>query len=955
MEIPQTFGRSLTILIKLFTDTHLRIYLCFVLLIGCSVLFAEGTKQVSPTDDDWALLQLREGFANYGTAGTAQGMCIEVLNANEEVYLALSLLGYSNYRNISNVSYDFRIVDELGNVVHGPFTVNPLNANGTDYDDVVAGPNLGSGGYDVSDPMYHFSPGVAGTYCVEFDLTTPRTGGFLNEGIVWWDVTVTDAAGTPQLGRLFSENWSFRNPTDGDPNIFNQPFKGKVYVLTDGGFVHEVDFKDSGFRGLTFRLAFNTSGPGMTGDMYADRRSVNGVNATNPQFEIFLNDPDPALYIEAGLGAIVTGPFLQSNGPCDTLGGFCVNFTIDQPGLVEIILDLDGMDGKYTDGTRDRILIGRASPTGPFNECIPWDKKDGLGNDVDPFEGVPLFMRYSQGETHFMVHDVEYNNPGFTSRVVHPTAGTPNDLFYYDDSNLAPTDNDANLDGDEDPSTGINPPLVELNGCMPPCHIWNNYGNDNVGYGESNTINTWWTGTVIVYPTVIDVLCKQDTLVVEKSVSKIANGTSGAEGNFDVTFEVLIKNEGTTVFDSLQLVEDIVANFGANYVGLISGPTITINAGTPDLPNLSGVIFPNLFDGVSGELKPDESIKVEFTVELNPNESGSLERLSNQAEAIVTNRFNNEVSDLSDEVDDPTGNDDPTIISFPKIGVSKQVTSIPAPDAASGTDLNYDVTYQFVIKNIGDVAIEKVSLTDDMVSQFGGAMVGVVSPPSIEAATTAATPGGINIGFDGNSDLELLDSLGIVEPGEEIVVSVTVELSPYNGMANYHPSGYLANQAIASGLFDCAWVADLSDEGTDPNDTEAPAGINSGTLGDTGGSDDPTLFPFEICVNGIDDDFNGDTDLEDDACKPDCNFVVTILGGCNGLEIQSPQSDWTFQWFKDATEIAGAVSIIYLPAPPEAGEYHVEITNTEGCMVKSNKIEIENCCEPTKPKILSVE
>ena len=853
------------------------------------------------------------------------------------------------------MSYDFRIVDELGNVVHGPFTVDPTNANGTDYDDVVAGPDLGGGiGYDVSDPMYHFSPGATGTYCIEFELTNPNTGGFRNEGIVWWDVTVTDAADTPQLGRLFSENWSFRNPTDGDPDIFNQPFRGTVYVLTDGGFVHEVDFENSGFRGLTFRLAFNTSGPGMTGNTDIDRRSVNGVNATNPQFKIFLNDPDPDLYTEAGIGGIVSGPFLQSGGPCDTLGGFCVNFEINQPGLVEIILDLDGMDGEFTAGTRDRILIGRVSPIGPFNDCIPWDRKDGLGDEVDVFEGVPLFMRYSQGETHFMVHDVEYNNPGFTSTVVHPTTGTPNDLFYYDDSALDTNDNDNNLDEDEEPNTGTNPPLVELNGCMPPCHIWNNYDNQNVGYGESNTINTWWTGTVIVFPVVIDVLCKQDTLVVEKAVTKIANGTSSAEGNFDVTFEILVKNEGTTVFDSLQLVDDMIANFGASYVGLISGPTITANTGTPDLPNASGVIFPNLFDGISGLLKPDESIKVEFTVELNPNESGNLEMLTNQAEAIVTNRFDNEITDLSDNVDDPTGNDDPNVISFPKIGVAKRVTSIPAPDAASGTALHYDVTFEFVIKNIGDVTIEKVSLIDDMSSQFGGAIIGIVSPPFIEAATTAAVSGGINLSFDGDTNLELLDSLGVLQPGEEIVISVVAELSPYATDAIFHPSGYLANQATASGLFDCAWVSDLSDEGTDPNDTEAPAGINSGTLGDTGTSDDPTLFPFEICGNGIDDDFDGNTDLDDDECEPDCSFSVIIDGGCSGLEVEIPAADWTFIWFKNDVEIVGANSNTYVPVAPEEGEYYVEITNTEGCIVESNRIEIETCCEPTEPKILGV-
>ncbi len=956
MNILQLFVEGLSENCKLFTNTQLKFYTTILCLIMALTLSAEGTKQVSPTEDDWALLQLREGFANYGTAGTSAGMCLEILDANEEVYIGLSMLGYSNYRNISNVSYDFRILDEMGNVVHGPFTVDPTNANGKIYDDVVAGPDLGNGvGYNVSDPMFRFSPGAIGTYCIEFDLTTEKTGGFFNEGIVWWDFTVTDAAGTPQLGRLFSENWSFRNPTDNDPDIFNQPFKGMVFVLTDGGFVHEVDFENSGFRGLTFRLAFNTSGPGMTGDNTIDRQSVDGINATNPQFKIFLNDPDAGLYTEAGFGAIVSGPFLQGSGPCDTLGGFCVNFEVSQPGLVEIILDMDGMDGLYTPNTRDRIILTRTSAAGPFSDCIPWDKKDGLGNSVDPFEGVPLFMKYSQGETHFMIHDLEYNNPGFTSKVIHPNGGIPNDLFYYDDSALDPVDNDANLDLDNNPATGTNPTLEELNGCPPPCHIWNrNTTSSTIGFGESNTINTWWTGSVIVFPQIIEVLCKQDTLVVEKEVTKITNGTSGAKGNFDVTFEILIKNMGTTIFDSLQVVDDMVGNFGASYVGLVDGPTITSEVGIANLPNASATFSPNLLDGVSGEMFPGDIIKIEFTVELNPNSSGTLSILSNQAEAIVTNRYNGVITDLSDDINDTTSNDDPNIISFPKLGVAKRLANYPAPLAASGTALNYDVTYEFIIENIGNVAVEEVSLTDNIALQFGGAFVKIVSPPTIESSTTAATPGGINATYNGNSEIELLDSTATLQSGEQIVVQIVVEVSPYSAGAIYHPTGYLANQASVSGLFDCALVTDLSDEGTDPTDTETPSGINNGTLGDTGSSNDPTLFPFEICGNGEDDDFDGMVDLDDDECEPDCSFSIILGGKCDRLEITSPLAGWTYEWFKNGTKIAGATAEFYIPTIPEAGDYYVEINTAEGCFIITNTLTISNCCEPTEPIVRGV-
>ena len=693
----------------------------FILLVLLLCVFglklsAEGTKQLSPTANDWVVLNLSTGFANYGTNGTAQGMCFEVLNANEEIYIGLSNIVYGNFRDLSPQPYEFRIVDAGGTVVHGPFTASPANFNGTNYVDIIAGPDLGGGGYDISNPIYQFSPTAVGTYCIEFSIpTTYTTGGqvFETQGIPFWDITVTDAGGTPIDGRVFSENWSLRTPCNACPSIFDQAFNGQIYVLTDGGFVHEMDFVNSGFRGLSFTLAFNEMGPGTTGGVVIDRQSVDGIDATNPQFRIFLENPDRSLYTEAIIGAIVEGPILLGSTQCSAAGMFCIGFEITQPGLVEIVLDLDMGDGIYTPNTRDRVLASRASDAGSFNQCVAWDQLDGLGNPVTLMEDLPLLIKYSQGEIHFMAYDVEYNNPGFTSSVIYPTVAFANDVFYYDDSQLNSADNDANIDTDNDVITGTNPPLEELNGCASPCHIWNrNTSSFLEGYGESNTINTWWFGNVISTPSTTVSLCKIDSLVVHKNVIAVVDANSGIVGNYDVTFEIIMENAGTTILDSLSLSDDLSGNFGSAYVGLVTSPSITVAGGTPTLPN-SSVSFPiNVFDGISGELKEGDSIRVVFTVELNPSISGSTCTLNNQAIGGANNEYGLVVVEVSDNPADITSTTDSTSILFPLTSVNKSVILYEEICDATSADFTLEDANQSLSTVLGISIVYYASLAD---------------------------------------------------------------------------------------------------------------------------------------------------------------------------------------------------------------------------------------------------
>jgi len=458
-------------------------------------------------------------FANYGSTGTDKSMCFEVKDPSETVYFGFSQIANSNGAFVVG-DYDFQIVDAAtGMVVQGPFTVTPANANGNNYGDVVAGPDLGSGvGYDVSNPGFVFNPPAAGEYCIEFENGNVFGNfNFGNMGLTYWDVTVADAAGVVIPGRLHSTCWGLRTPCSAVSNCtggpWDLPLNGEIWVLTDNGFVHSINFANSGFQGLSFFLAFNESGPGTTGNPVIDRKSIDGnvtgnASATNPLFPIYLDIPDPACYEPAVIGEFV-GPMISA--PMCDYSNACLEFTATEPGLIEIILDFDGPgDGIFTPGTADTVIAIRILDGDPLTQCVPWDLTDGLGNQLTPGDLAYFTINYQQGEIHFMQYDVETVCFGFIPSTLVPPGANNLGTTYYDDSCLDPNDNDVNLDQDLDPTTGPMPPLTEIDGCAAPCHTWklgSSTGTSGGGYGEVNTINTWWFGntqTIIEVTTFLD-------------------------------------------------------------------------------------------------------------------------------------------------------------------------------------------------------------------------------------------------------------------------------------------------------------------------------------------------------------------------------------------------------------------------------------------------------------------
>lgn len=463
---------------------------------------AAGIKDIAPTEADAPVMLEtgRVGFNNFADFGVeAEGrLYVSFGDASEVLYLGLSI-GYNNdgepFTNTTRGRYRFQIRRDNPTgpdpIVHGPFTVTNPNANISSYAEAEYG--VYSTDQTVSgDSMYVFRPGEVGDYYIEFDDANVSSR---RVNIPFWDFTVV-RDGAVREGRVWSRGWAFRTPqvTGVTPPdcVWDREFNGTLFSYTEDGFVSKIDFQDSGFQGLSFNISFNESGPGTSGDLAEDRKSVAGLNqtATARQHRIFLSLPDIEIFPDGICGEVNAGESFV----CGGVDPYCLEVEVTRQGQVEIILDFDG-NGVLDDNGMDVALV-YDFPADSLTACIPWDGLLADNTPVSFTDTVDVIINYSQGVQHYSAYDVEFLKNGFCVETVRPTCNqgqlTSNRLF-YDDRDIP-----------EDPGTGASKDGRDGCDCGDGCRTWNNFAlnpggtcntfddDETVGYGDKSTLNTYW-------------------------------------------------------------------------------------------------------------------------------------------------------------------------------------------------------------------------------------------------------------------------------------------------------------------------------------------------------------------------------------------------------------------------------------------------------------------------------
>ncbi|MEM7574647.1 MAG: PKD domain-containing protein, partial [Bacteroidota bacterium] len=486
--------------------------LLFFGLFSFAQLSAEGVKQLAPTAGDGPVMleTNRPEFGNFAAPDGPQNgrLYVSVANPNETIYIGLSAeyrsTGLPYTGNILWSRYLFRIRrdDGLGSgnpIVHPAdpnrdyFTIGEDNANLSNWDEAEFGL------YDTTttqfgERIYAFTPGQAGDYYIEFkEFFSSDEEDWVS--IPFWDFTVGEN-GEERPGRVWSRNWSLRTPNvnDGvlDPCIWNKPFNGQLFSYTDDGFVSKIDFAQSGMQGLSFTLAFNSSGPGNTGDLGLDRQSVPDQNATltSAQHKIFLLEPDITLFPDGLCGEITP----SSTFVCTGDGEYCLDVEVTKAGQVEVILDFN-RNGQLDDNSLDLSLIYEFSEN-DLLACIPWDGLRGDGSPISFNDTIDLIFLYSQGVQHWSAYDLEFMKNGYCIETIRPacSASMGQSTNLYWDDRLIP----------EDPGNGSEKDGRDGCPCESGCRTWDNFDigapsceawmsdTTTSGYGDKTTLNTWW-------------------------------------------------------------------------------------------------------------------------------------------------------------------------------------------------------------------------------------------------------------------------------------------------------------------------------------------------------------------------------------------------------------------------------------------------------------------------------
>lgn len=470
--------------------------ICF-LLFAASITHtkAEGIKQLAPASTDVTMLYtcatVYGTFAGYNAVADSR-LHIHISDpTTEKVYFGFSQQASTSNAadgNLIATAYYFRVKDATGNIVFGPQIIDASTANANTWALANAGPApiVGGSGYTP----FTYTPAVgapSGDYYVEFSDSPTNNATAASIAIKYWDITVSTGSTPVALdGRIWSKKWSFRTPsishgTDPTYTYFDRPFNGHIYTYADDGFVNKVDFLNSGFRGLSFNLAFNSYGAANTGNITNDRKSVPNANNALAKYKLFLNDPDITVYPSGIVGAIGQTPFVLN---CTGNSTKCISYSTTISGLVQVLLDFNATSGAgiYDPGTADVLLYETITPGGsespPYKRCLSWDGKNGLGATVASNVPVPIYLTYIQGLVHFPVYDVEFNPMGFNVSSIRPTPSPSHTIkLRYDDTNI------VSASGSGEPTSDV------VTGVAPPAHKWTIQA-----FGDLNTINTWWSG-----------------------------------------------------------------------------------------------------------------------------------------------------------------------------------------------------------------------------------------------------------------------------------------------------------------------------------------------------------------------------------------------------------------------------------------------------------------------------
>jgi gliding motility-associated-like protein len=513
------------------------------MLIFCGNIYAEGTKQLEPVDAPlksackialtqnssenripFALLNCEEGYR----------LNIRISDfASEKIYLGLGNVQDYFDETIIYTDVNYQVKDPAGNIVAGyALNVVPYQPGTAGFieslDEAYSGPNINNTNPAGYNPLV-ISPAMNGDYILEFEI--PELGETEARIFKYIDATVAKGS-TPVNGRLWSKAWQLSSAS---VNSEDHATYSLFYVYSNDSIVTRFDC--NGLAGGIWAIYSNEWGCATSGTWSDRRHSIIGNASVQPEYKIFLNDPDLSEFPSGLIGEMKEFNVLPFE--CDTVITFWAN--LSKGGNIEIVLDIPPLNPNFF-GPED-VQLGYSVAAGP-NILLPaWDGKNGFGIPLTNGTQVEARIRFLNGLSNIPLYDVEDNPKGFKVDIQRPlpATGSTKLKLYWDDTWLPPDCYPTSnvIEGCE--YTGLEP--------VTGCHDWSFI---NSYLGDVNTINSWW------FLTTNDALIIPITLKLSPSAGHIAGPVNICAGQL-VTFR-------TTSIP-----------FAQKYIWHLSGPGISID------------------------------------------------------------------------------------------------------------------------------------------------------------------------------------------------------------------------------------------------------------------------------------------------------------------------------------------------------------------------------------------
>ena len=302
----------------------------------------------------------------------------------------------------------------------------------------------------------------------------------------------------------------------------------------------------------------------------------------------------------------------------------------------------------------------------------------------------------------------------------------------------------------------------------------------------------------------------------------VASVVRQPDNSFNVTYQVFVKNYGTTALTNVSLIDSLARTFAspATY-SLVNG--VTVNAGSQLIiaSEFDGNGAPYYLNSGMSRLGAGKQDTLTYTVNVKPNgNNGPF-----YSQVIATAKPEGTTLTVSDRSNTGTVIDPPkdtrTVVRFDLpsalLGVAKAVgTPVKVADNV------WDVPYSIKLCNLGEADLKRVQVIDDLSKTFGnGAQVSSVT-------VTADAGLKVNTGYTGVGLLtNLLDTTASTLPAKTlryVQLVVRVDVSKATSLS-------YTNSAIGQAMSGAVLVSDTSNTGSnvDPDNDLDPRNNNGGT------------------------------------------------------------------------------------------------------------------------------